>query len=109
MKSARQGACPCPTCGLRRKRTATPGTRTLILCFGIVGTVLFGSAFVLSFSSPLLAESLGKEIIRIEIEHRLDTQLDALSGSRMAGLAQKGWARQIARSRQASPTSWPRS
>ena len=38
--------------------------RALILVFGIVGTVLFGSAFVLSFSSPLLVENLGKEIRR---------------------------------------------
>jgi len=67
--------------------------RALILVFGIVGTVLFGSAFVLSFSSPLLVENLGKEIIRIEIEHRLGTQLDALSGSRMARLAQKALGR----------------
>ena len=63
--------------------------RTFILCFGILGTLVFGAAFALSFSSPLLVEKLGKEIIRIEIERRLGTQLDALSGSRMAGLAQK--------------------
>ena len=62
--------------------------RTLILCFGILGTLVLGAAFALSFSSPLLVENLGKEIIRIEIERRLGTQLDALSGSRMAGLAQ---------------------
>lgn len=67
--------------------------RALILVFGIVGTVLFGSAFVLSFSSPLLVENLGKEIIRIEIEHRLGTQLDTLTGSRMADLAQKALGR----------------
>lgn len=63
--------------------------RTFILCFGILGTLVFGAAFALSFSSPLLVEKWGKEIIRIEIERRLGTQLDALSGSRMAGLAQQ--------------------
>ena len=67
--------------------------RTLILCFGILGTLVFGAAFALSFSSPLLVESLGKEIIRIEIERRLGTQLDTLTGSRMAGLAQKALGR----------------
>ena len=67
--------------------------RTLILCFGILGTLVLGAAFALSFSSPLLVENLGKEIIRIEIERRLGTQLDALSGSRMAGLAQEALGR----------------
>ena len=89
MKSARQR----PTGRLRRKRAATPGTRTLILCFGILGTLVFGAAFALSFSSPLLAESLGKEIICIEIERRLGIQLDTLTGSRMADLAQKALGR----------------
>lgn len=64
--------------------------RALILVFGIVGTVLFGSAFVLSFSSPLLVENLGKEIIRIEIEHRLGTQLDKLDRLAHGGLGPEG-------------------
>ncbi|MEJ8293005.1 hypothetical protein WKI45_09250 [Delftia tsuruhatensis] len=67
--------------------------RTFILCFGILGTLVFGAAFALSFFSPLLVERLGKEIIRIEIERRLGIQLDTLTGSRMAGLAQKALGR----------------
>ncbi len=63
--------------------------RTFILCLGILGALLFGAAFALSFSSPLWVEQLGRQVIRIEIERRLDTQLDALSDSRMAGLARQ--------------------
>ena len=67
--------------------------RNLILCIGLLGTALFGGAFVISFANPLLVERLGREVVRIEVERRVGAKVESLSNSNLVGLAQKALAR----------------
>ena len=45
--------------------------RRFLLLIGLSGTLLFGTAFVLSWLNPLLIEQAAREIVRIEIERRV--------------------------------------
>ena len=63
--------------------------RLFILCTAILGTVLFGAAFALSFANPLLIERMAREVLRLEVERRVGTKIDSLSNSRIVDLAQK--------------------
>jgi len=63
--------------------------RSFILSLSLVGVLFFGGAFVVSFVDPLLIERAAREVVRIEIERRVGQKIDALSNTRLAGLAQK--------------------
>lgn len=63
--------------------------RAVILTLSVLGTLLFGSAFALSFVEPILIERAARELVRIEVERRVGDKVDVLSNSRIAGMAQR--------------------
>jgi hypothetical protein len=63
--------------------------KTALLALSLLGVLFFGAAFALSFADPLLIERAAREIVRIEVEHRVGEKIDELSGSRLAGLAER--------------------
>jgi hypothetical protein len=62
--------------------------RRFLFAISLLGVLLFGGAFALSFSHPLLIERGVRELIRIEVERLVGEKIDTLSNSRLAGLAQ---------------------
>jgi hypothetical protein len=63
--------------------------RSCILIIGLVGTLAFGSAFVLSYTNPAFVETITHEVIRRQVERRVSERLDQLEGSRLASIAQR--------------------
>lgn len=65
-----------------------PWRRALLgLC--AAGLALFGGLCALSFVAPLTVERLAREVIRIEVQRRVEARVDDLSDTRLAGLARK--------------------
>lgn len=67
--------------------------RRTLLVISLLGTVLFGGSFALSFVNPLLIERAAREIVRIEVEHRIGEKIDRLSDSHIVKLAQRALQR----------------
>lgn len=63
--------------------------RTFIGLLSIVGVVLFGSSFILSYTNPLLVESIARDMIRMEVERRVGEKLATLKDSHLISLAQR--------------------
>jgi hypothetical protein len=63
--------------------------RRAILALALVGTVLFGVGFVMSFLNPLLVERAARELIRIEVERRVGEKIESLSSARIVTLGQR--------------------
>ena len=63
--------------------------RAAVLALSVLGALFFGGALVLSWANPLLVERSAREVLRIEVERRVGERIDALSDSRIAGLAQR--------------------
>lgn len=63
--------------------------RRALLILAVLGTALFGAAFVVSLLNPLLVERVAQEVVRIEVERRVGEKLDKLSSSSVVALAQK--------------------
>jgi len=63
--------------------------RRILVVVSLLGVLLFGGAFALSFLDPLLIEHAAREVVRIEVERRVGEKIDSLSNSRVAGLAQR--------------------
>ena len=62
--------------------------RQLVLLVAALGTLLFGSALALSVLRPSTVESLGREIIRQQVQRRVQDKIDALEGSSLVALAE---------------------
>lgn len=78
--------------------------RRAILRFSVAGTLLFGIAFVLSWLNPIWVERAYGTVLRMQVERETGERLDALSGSAIAGRAQRLLGRtdaDIARTREA--------
>lgn len=67
--------------------------RSFILAIALLGTVLFGSLFVLSWASPLTIERGARELVRLEIERRIGEKIDTLTNSRIAAFAERALAK----------------
>lgn len=61
----------------------------LLLALSLLGVLVFGGAYLLSFLSPPLIERAAREIVRIEIERRVGEKIDSISNSRLTTLAQR--------------------
>jgi uncharacterized membrane protein (GlpM family) len=70
--------------------------RILVATIGFGGALLFGSAFAMSYAQPTWVEALAKNVIRAEVERRVDARIDALDagwlGSMAARLSQRNEA-----------------
>jgi hypothetical protein len=67
--------------------------RRTILGFSIAGTLLFGIPFVISWLNPIWIERIASTAVRFEVEREAGERVDALSGSPIVGLAQRGLRR----------------
>jgi hypothetical protein len=56
--------------------------RRAILAISLLGLLIFGASFVLSFLNPLLVERAAREVVRIEVERKIGEKVDALSNTR---------------------------
>lgn len=63
--------------------------RTLILVIALVGVTLFGSAFTLSYTNPVFVESILRQLIRIEVERRVEEKITALEDSKIVQFADR--------------------
>jgi len=63
--------------------------RQLIAFLSVLGILVFGSGFVLSFVNPAFVESVAREVIRIEVERRVGEKLEDLRGTKLAALAER--------------------
>ena len=61
--------------------------RTLLLIISILGGLLFGTAFVLSYANPVMVENTAREIVRMEVEKRVAGKLHTLQDSKITRLA----------------------
>lgn len=61
----------------------------ILIALSLLGVLLFGGAYALSFLNPPLIERAAREVVRIEIERRVGEKIDSLSNSRLAGFAQR--------------------
>jgi len=78
--------------------------RYSLLILSVLGSLLFGGAFALSFLEPLLIERAAREVVRIEVERRVGEKIDSLSSVRITGFAQRALGRtddEIVRTREA--------
>jgi hypothetical protein len=65
------------------------GMRRFIITVSVAGFLLFASGLVISLVNPLLIERMAREIVRIEIEHRVGEKVDALSNSKIVSFSQR--------------------
>jgi hypothetical protein len=61
--------------------------RKAIGILAMTGTFAFGSAWLYSFIDPLFAESIARDIVRTEVEGRVEARLEELQGSDLAAIA----------------------
>lgn len=52
--------------------------RLILMVVGLLGTLVFGGAFILSATTPLFVEGIAKEIIRQRVEQKVHEKIDAL-------------------------------
>lgn len=84
--------------------------RRVILGFSLAGTLVFGSAFALSWLAPVWVERLASAAVRFEVEREAGERIDALSGAPIVGLAQRALGRtgaEMARTREVLRTEVP--
>jgi hypothetical protein len=82
-----------------------------LLILSLLGALLFGGTFALSFAEPVLIERAAREVVRIEVERRVGEKVDKLSNARITGLAQRALGRtdeEIARTLEAVRREVPR-
>ena len=58
-----------------------------LLC--AAGLAVFGGLVVVSYATPITVERLAREAIQLEVERRVGERIDALSNTRLAGLARQ--------------------
>jgi hypothetical protein len=85
--------------------------RHALFIISVIGTLLFGMAFSLSFMNPLLVERAAREIVRIEVERRVEEKISHFSNAGIVVFAQRALRRtddDIARRQQAIRDEVPR-
>lgn len=63
--------------------------RRTLLALSLLGLLLFGGGLLTSFVSPIALERSAREAIRIEVQRRMDDQIDSLSDARLGQMARK--------------------
>ncbi|WP_162043119.1 hypothetical protein [Undibacterium sp. YM2] len=68
----------------------------MLLFISAMGSLLFGAAFVLSYINPVMVENAAREVVRMEVEKRVNEKLHTLQDSNIMGLANRIASRQNA-------------
>jgi ABC-type multidrug transport system fused ATPase/permease subunit len=63
--------------------------RTIVALISTLGLLLFGSAFVLSFINPGFVESVGRSVVRLEVERRVGEKLGSIEGSKIVSITER--------------------
>jgi hypothetical protein len=63
--------------------------RKWVLAISLFGTLLFATAFALTYLHPLLIEQAARDIVRIEVEQKTHEKIDALTDARVVNLARR--------------------
>jgi hypothetical protein len=63
--------------------------RRAILIFALLGAGLFAGAFFVSYTRPMAIERAAREIVRMEVQRRVDGRIEELGDSRIAAFARK--------------------
>lgn len=63
--------------------------RRVLIGLSLLGLLFFGGAFAISWLDAPLVERGARELLRIEVERRVGERIDALSNTRIAGLAKR--------------------
>jgi hypothetical protein len=63
--------------------------RTTIAAIAFAGFLVFGSLFVLSFTNPAFVESVGREVIRVEVERRTHEKVESLGRTKLGAIAER--------------------
>lgn len=61
--------------------------RPIAIFISLAGLLLLGGALVLSFVSPITVERMAREVIKAEVQKRVDERIDALDDSTIGRLA----------------------
>lgn len=61
--------------------------RILVATIGFGGALLFGSAFLVSYTHPTAVEGLAANLVRAELERRVDERVAALDAGWLGGMA----------------------
>ncbi|PXX44150.1 hypothetical protein [Undibacterium pigrum] len=63
--------------------------RILLLLITVTGSLLFASAFVLSYTNPVMVENMAREVVRLEVEKRVKQNLHTLEESKITAFASR--------------------
>jgi len=84
--------------------------RSFVAIISILGALVFGAAFVASYVNPTFVESIGREVVRREVERRVDEKIASLENTRIVSLAENMLGRNkmdIAKTRQLIESGLP--
>jgi len=84
--------------------------RIFVASISILGVLAFGAAFVASYVNPTFVESIGREVVRREVERRVDEKIASLESTRIVSLAEHMLGRNkidIAKTRQLIESGLP--
>ena len=79
-----------------------PLLRATVFALGLIGALLFGSAWLASLVAPNWVEQIGRELVRQEVQKRVGQKIDALDQSALVGLARRYGGEQAARAERAT-------
>jgi len=63
--------------------------RRLVALASVLGVLIFGALFIASVVHPALVESLGREIVRIEVEREVSQKLEVVDASRLGKVVER--------------------
>jgi hypothetical protein len=63
--------------------------RSFVLFVSVFGSVVFGTAFILSYTNTGFVESVGRDLIRMQVQRRVTAKIEELDGSRLASIAER--------------------
>jgi hypothetical protein len=63
--------------------------RSAIAGIGLFGAIVFAAAFVHSFLDPLAVESMARELVRVEVQARVEARLERLDDDALVGFARR--------------------
>jgi hypothetical protein len=70
--------------------------RLFLLAFSALGALCFGTLFIVSLVAPRWVESTARELIRAEVQARVQARIEGVDDARLKGMAEQARVRQQA-------------